>query len=152
MARQRRRGAGPKTLRATWRQAVEPVLGAFESLRTGSNQVTARAAHIRDAISVRRVFVVYLVALAPLVLFGLYNCGLQIQLAVAGGVEPLDNWQTGLMHGFGLGGFDASSPLACLVHGALYFLPLVLAAYVPARLAELGFAVVRREDLQPKGI
>jgi len=145
----RRRGSGPKTLRAPWRQVLGPVLDAVDSLRTGSRQVTGRAAHVRDGISVRRVFVVYLVALAPLVLFGLYNCGLQIHLAVADGMAPLENWRTDLMRAAGLGAFDPGSIVANFVHGGLYLGPLLAAVYIPARLAELGFAVVRREDLQP---
>jgi len=146
---ERRRGSGPKTLRATWRQVLGPVLDAVDSLRTGSRQVTGRAAHVRDGISVRRIFVVYLVALAPLVLFGLYNCGLQVHLAVADGLAPLENWRTDLMRAAGLGAFDPGSIVANFVHGALYMGPLLAAVYIPARLAELGFAVIRREDLQP---
>ena len=59
-----------RTLRATWGQALSPVRGAFESLRTGSRRTTQRASHVRDAISVRRIFAVYLVALAPLITLG----------------------------------------------------------------------------------
>ena len=114
-------------LRATWGQALSPVRGAFESLRTGSRRTTQRASHIRDAISVRRIFAVYLVALAPLIVFGLYNLGLQIHLALAGEIgEPLETWQTGVMKTLGLG-FDPDSFVACLIHGALYFLPLLFA-------------------------
>ncbi len=137
-----------RTLRATKEQALGPIRAAFHALATGSDRVTQRAAHIRDAISVRRVFAVYLVALAPLILFGLYNTGLQIHLARAGDAQPLENWQTAVMQMLGLG-FDPGSFLACLTHGALYFLPLLVAVYVTARLAELLFAVIRRDDLQP---
>ncbi len=147
MADPRRRG--PPTLRATWAQVTGPVRGAFESLRTGSNRTTGRASHIRDAISVRRVFVVYVVALVPVLLFGLYNTGFQIHQAVADGAPPLDTWQTALARAVGGDGLDPGNLLACFVHGAAYFLPLLLAVYVPVRLAELAFAVIRREDLQP---
>jgi Na+-transporting NADH:ubiquinone oxidoreductase subunit B len=143
------RPGGPKTLRATWRQALAPISSAFHSLRTGSRRTTARAPHIRDGISVRRIGAVYLVALTPLILFGLYNMGLQTHLAVAGGSEPLANWQTATMRALGLGAFDPGNALACLVHGALYFLPLLLATYLSARIVELVFAVVRRDDLHP---
>jgi Na+-transporting NADH:ubiquinone oxidoreductase subunit B len=143
------RGDAPRTLRATWGQAIGSVLGAFESLRTGSRLTTVRAAHIRDAISVRRVFAVYLVALVPVLLFGLYNMGLQTHLALAGGAEPLDNWQSAAMRALGLGAFDPGSVLACFVHGALYVMPLVVVTWLTARAVELLFALVRREDLQP---
>ena len=137
------------TLRATWGQARSSVRGAFDSLRTGSRRTTQRASHIRDAISVRRIFAVYLVALAPLIIFGLYNLGLQIHLAVAGEAERLENWQTETMRARGLGAFDPDSVLACLVHGALYFLPLLLTTWITVRVVELLFAVIRREDLHP---
>jgi Na+-transporting NADH:ubiquinone oxidoreductase subunit B len=137
------------TLRATREQALGPIRQAFHALATGSKQVTQRAAHIRDAVSVRRFFAVYLVALAPVIVFGLYNTGLQIHLALAtAGVELQETWQTGAMQAMGLG-FDAGSFLACFVHGALYFLPLVIAIYFTARIIELLFAVIRRSDLPP---
>ncbi len=138
---------GPKTLRATWHQAIDPTVDAFEALRTGSRRTTVRASHIRDALSVRRIFAVYLVALMPLILFGLYNTGLQIHLALEAGADPIDSWQTALMRAIGLGAFDADSVAANFIHGALYFLPLLLAAYVSALVVELIFAVVRQEDL-----
>ena len=150
MARLNERTRHPKTLRATWAQAIDPVLSAFNSLATGSHRVTGRASHIRDAISVRRIFAVYMVALAPLIVFGLYNTGLQIHLALAGeGVEPLATWQTSTMGKLGFGAFDPGSVVACFVHGGLYFLPLLIVVYVTARLVELIFAVVRRDDLSP---
>jgi Na+-transporting NADH:ubiquinone oxidoreductase subunit B len=138
-----------KTLRATREQALGPIRHAFHALAAGSEQVTQRAAHVRDAISMRRFFAVYLVALAPLILFGLYNTGLQIHLALAGEIgEPLETWQTGVMKTLGLG-FDPDSFVACLIHGALYFLPLLFAIYLTARVIELLFAVIRRMDLPP---
>ena len=150
MARLNERTRRTKTLRATWAQAIDPVRSAFSSLAAGSHRVTGRASHIRDAISVRRIFAVYMVALAPLIVFGLYNTGLQIHLALAGeGVEPMANWQTATMGTLGLGGFDAGNFLSCFVHGGLYFLPLLVVVYITARLIELIFAVVRRDDLSP---
>jgi Na+-transporting NADH:ubiquinone oxidoreductase subunit B len=143
------RGDSPRTLRATWGQARASVARAFASLRTGSRATTARASHIRDAISVRRIFAVYIVALAPVTLFGLYNLGLQTHLAIAAGAEPLANWQSAAMRALGLGAFDPGSVAACTLHGALYVLPLLFAAWLTARIAELLFALVRREDLQP---
>lgn len=138
-----------KTLRATREQALGPIRRAFHALAVGSEQVTQRAAHVRDAVSVRRFFAVYLVALAPLILFGLYNTGLQIHLALATEAgEPLETWQTALMQTLGLG-LDPGSFTDSLVHGALYFLPLLIALYLTARVIELLFAVIRRMDLPP---
>lgn len=139
----------PRTLRTTWTQALAPVRHAFDSLRSGSHRTTARASHIRDAISVRRIFAVYLVALMPLIVYGVYNLGRQIHLAAAGDAELLDNWQTGLMQTLGFGAFDPASVLACLVHGGLYFLPMLVTTWITARVIELLFAVLRREDLAP---
>ncbi|MGD8644275.1 MAG: RnfABCDGE type electron transport complex subunit D [Chromatiales bacterium] len=137
----------PKTLRATWHQVVDPVTEAFRALSTGSRSVTERASHIRDAVSVRRIFAVYLVALMPLILFGLYNTGLQIHLAIADGADPLENWRTDLMLALGFGEFDPDSIPAAFVHGALYFLPLLLASYLAALVVGLIFSVVRQEGL-----
>ena len=144
-----RRPGNRKTLRLTWPQATEAVSRAFESLRTGSREVTHRPAFVRDAISVRRIAAVYLVALLPCLLLGTYNTGLQIDLAAASGLAPLENWRTGLVAALGhvpgeAGGFGIRS-----LHGLLYFLPLAVGAWLATRGVELAFALIRREQLGP---
>jgi Na+-transporting NADH:ubiquinone oxidoreductase subunit B len=56
----------------------------------------------------------------------MYNTGFQANYAIAHGAAALANWQTSWlfqMLGFG---FDPTSVLACMLHGAIYFLPVYL--------------------------
>lgn len=122
---------------------------AFESLRTGSQEITAGPAHVRDAISVRRIAAVYLVALVPCILLGAYNTGLQAQLAASSGVPLLDDWPTRLIVSIGLDPVHAAGISGAFLHGLLYFLPLAFGCYLAARSVELVFALVRREQLGP---
>ncbi len=144
-----RRPGSRRTLRLTWPQAVAAVSRAFESLRTGSREVARRPAYVRDAISVRRIAAVYLVALFPCLVAGVYNTGLQIDLAAASGLAPLDGWRTDLMAALGYTAGQDGSFLTRGLHGLLYFLPLAVGAWVATRGVELAFALIRREQLGP---
>ncbi len=146
---QSRPPASRKTLRLTWPQAVRAVSRAFESLRTGSREITAGPAHVRDAVSIRRIAAVYLIALIPCLLAGAYNTGLQVQLAASAGLPLLDDWPTRLMSGMGMDPVSAATSAGAFVHGLLYFLPLAVGCYLAARSVELIFALVRREQLGP---
>ncbi len=148
MAGERRQEEGDRTLRLTWSQAIEPVTRAFRSIREGSRYTTGSAPHARDAISVRRIYACMVVALSPTILLGVYNIGLQIHQALAEGGEAMESWQTSAMASLGLE-MSPDSIMACFVHGALYYVPILLAAYFAGRLAELLFAVIRREQLSP---
>ena len=86
------------------------------------------------------------VAVLPAVVLGVYNAGLQINAAVARGAPSLDRWQSRAME---LLGFELApeSLIAGLLHGGLYFLPLLVAVYFAGRVCELIFALSRREQL-----
>lgn len=149
MAGRRTRGAERQTLWLTRGQAADALYHAFDSLRSGSRATTRAPVHVRDAISVRRIAVVFMLALAPTTLLGVYNAGLQIQLAVADGATAASGWRNSLMAGLYPAGMAAGGTLACLLSGALYFLPLLLVAYAAARLTELVFVLARRDQLSP---
>ena len=76
----------------------------------------------------------------------LHNTGYQANLAIAAGAAPLDTWQTGVMGALGLG-FAPDDLLSCLVHGGLYYVPILLVTFAVGGLWELLFAVVRRHEL-----
>ena len=58
----------------------------------------------------------------------LYNTGYQAHLAIAAGAAPLDVWQTHAMESMGLL-FAPDDWWACLVHGALYFVPVLVVTF-----------------------
>ena len=49
-----------------------------------------------------------------------------IAFAIASGAAPLDNWQSWLLTQVGFS-FTNTNPVLCLIHGALYYLPVLAA-------------------------
>jgi len=108
--------------------------------------VTAGAPHVRDALDMKRLMMTVVVALAGCVFMALYNTGYQANLAIAAGAAPLDVWQTGVMQAMGLD-FSPEDRWACLVHGALYFLPVLFVTFAVGGLWEAVFALVRGHEI-----
>jgi Na+-transporting NADH:ubiquinone oxidoreductase subunit B len=109
-------------------------------------EATKGASHVRDAIDLKRLMVCVVVALIPCVYMATYNTGLQAHRAIAGGALPLDTWQTAAMERLGLA-FDPASLWANVVHGALYYLPVLLVTFMVGGNIELIFAVVRKHEI-----
>jgi Na+-transporting NADH:ubiquinone oxidoreductase subunit B len=101
---------------------------------------------VRDGLDLKRLMITVVVSLAGCVYMAMYNTGYQANLAVARGALPLANWQTGAVETLGIG-FAPESILACLVHGALYYLPVLAVTFVVGGLWEALFAVVRRHEI-----
>ena len=108
--------------------------------------VTAGAPHVRDALDMKRLMMTVVVALAGCVFMALYNTGYQANVAIAAGAAPLDGWQTGAMQAMGLA-FSPEDRWACLVHGALYFLPVLFVTFAVGGLWEAVFALVRGHEI-----
>ena len=109
-------------------------------------KVTRDASHVRDALDLKRMMIVVVIALLPCVYMAMYNTGLQAHRAIEGGAEALQTWQTGAMQALGLA-FSSADILACIVHGALYFLPVLVVTFAVGGAWETVFAVVRRHDV-----
>ena len=123
-----------------------PLYEAPDTFLYTPGKTTAGAAHVRDALDLKRLMMTVVVALVPCVLMAMFNTGRQIHLAIAGGATALPNWRTDAMELLGLP-FDASSVLANSVHGALYYLPVLIVTFAVGGACEGLFAVVRRHDI-----
>ncbi len=108
--------------------------------------VTSGSTHLRDGLDLKRMMMTVVVALVPAVFMATYNTGLQAHRAIAGGAMPLENWQTSAMQGLGLA-FDPANVLACITHGAFYYLPVLIVTFVIGGSAEALFAVVRKHEI-----
>jgi Na+-transporting NADH:ubiquinone oxidoreductase subunit B len=120
------------------------LLRRADAARPSARGTTVGAPHVRDAMSVRAFWVVWIVAVLPCALFGLWNLGhlANVELAALGSGRP-PGWRVALLASLGIG-TDPASVLACAAHGALYFVPVFAASFAAARVWELGFALVRR--------
>ena len=123
-----------------------PLYEAPDTFLYTPGKTTAGAAHVRDALDLKRLMMTVVVALVPCVLMAMWNTGRQIHLAIAGGATALPNWRTDAMEMMGLS-FDASSLLANTVHGALYYVPVLVVTFAVGGAWEGLFAVVRRHDV-----
>ncbi|MDE2976492.1 MAG: NADH:ubiquinone reductase (Na(+)-transporting) subunit B, partial [Acidobacteriota bacterium] len=123
-----------------------PLYEAPDTFLYTPGKTTAGAAHVRDALDLKRLMMTVVVALVPCVLMAMWNTGRQIHLAIAGGATALPNWRTDAMETLGLP-FDATSLLANTAHGALYYLPVLVVTFAVGGLWEGLFAVVRRHDV-----
>jgi Na+-transporting NADH:ubiquinone oxidoreductase subunit B len=86
--------------------------------------VTRTGAHVRDALDLKRMMTLVVIALLPCVFMAMYNTGLQANLAIdPSRAAALEGWRHDLIRGLGIG-YAPDSVAACLFHGALYFLPL----------------------------
>ena len=127
-------------------EKLYPLYEATDTFLYTPPDVTKASSHVRDAIDLKRMMITVVIALIPCVLFAMYNTGFQANYAIAHGASALANWQTSLFQMLGFG-FDPTSVLACMLHGAIYFLPVYLVTMLVGGHAEVLFAVVRKHEI-----
>jgi Na+-transporting NADH:ubiquinone oxidoreductase subunit B len=123
-----------------------PLYDAADTFLYTPATVTAGASHVRDALDLKRMMSIVVISLAGTIAMALYNTGYQAHLAIEQGARPLDTWQTAVMQMLALP-FAADSLLACVVHGGLYFLPVMLVTYAVGGMWEGLFAQVRGHEI-----
>ena len=128
-------------------EGLYPLFEAADTFLYTPGSTTRGASHVRDGIDVKRMMVTVVLALLPCVAMALYNTGYQANLAISLGAQPLATWQTTAMEALGFGGFDPADVVACVLHGALYYLPVVLVTFAVGGNCEALFAVVRKHEI-----
>lgn len=108
-------------------------------------KVTEGPSHVRDALDLKRMMSIVVVALIPCIFVAMYNAGYQANLALAGGVQPT-GWRAGAVQALGLG-FSPHSLLDCIFLGALYLWPVVFVSYAAGGAVEVVFAIVRKHEV-----
>jgi len=110
-----------------------------------SHTVTRAPPHIRDANNVQRLWNYFVVASIPSWLIGLWSLGHQTNLAILDfALDPAPGWRASWLVQSGIG-LDSTDVMACVAHGALYFLPIFLVALLVGAFWESLFAAVRRK-------
>jgi len=109
--------------------------------------VTRGSTHVRDALDLKRMMMIVVIATLPCVFMAMYNTGLQANL----GIDPakaaaLEGWRHDVMRLAGVG-YSPESFWACLVHGSLYFWPLYIVTMAAGGFWEVLFAIVRRHEV-----
>ncbi len=126
-------------------EKLYPLWEAHDTAFFTPGHVTKGSTHVRDALDLKRMMITVVVALLPIVLFAMYNTGLQANAAIEGGATALDNWQTAAFTAMGFEFINA--PLENVLHGALYFLPIFITTFAVGGLIEVGTAIVRNHEV-----
>lgn len=127
-------------------EKLYPLWEAQDTILYTPGKVTEGPSHVRDGLDLKRMMMIVVVALAGCIYMAMYNTGYQAHLAISQGAAPLANWQSDAMRAMGLA-FDPADWWACMVHGALYYLPLLLVTFAAGGAWEVLFAVVRRHEV-----
>ncbi|MEO1304335.1 MAG: NADH:ubiquinone reductase (Na(+)-transporting) subunit B [Pseudomonadota bacterium] len=121
-----------------------PVYEAIESILYTPKTVTKVAPHARSYTDMKRIMTYVVIATLPCVFFGLYNTGLQVNTAIEN--YGATGWRAGLLNMFAIG-FDAQNPIANILHGSLYFLPIYITTLLVGGFWEVLFATVRKHEV-----
>ena len=122
-----------------------PLFEAMDTLAFTTGKVTRGAIHVRDGLDLKRMMIVVVIALMPIVVFAMYNTGYQSHLAMGQGAVPLDVWQNTVFDALGL--HHATSFLPSFVYGALFFLPVFIVGFAVGGGVEVIFAIVRKHEI-----
>lgn len=121
-----------------------PLYEMVESFIYTPKTVTTVAPHARSYIDMKRMMTYVVIATVPAILVGLYNVGLQTNLAIE--VHGASGWRAWVIDTLGLG-FNPANPLANFLHGLLYFLPIYITTLAVGGFWEMLFAIVRRHEV-----
>ncbi|GAA5169717.1 MULTISPECIES: NADH:ubiquinone reductase (Na(+)-transporting) subunit B [Halomonadaceae] len=119
---------------------------AVDTIFYSPPDVTRTTAHVRDGIDLKRIMITVWLCTFPAMFFGMYNAGLQANLAIAEGYSALGGWREAITMTLA-GGNDPSSIWADFVLGAAYFLPIYLVTFVVGGFWEVLFAVKRGHEV-----
>jgi len=119
---------------------------AQDTILYSPGKVTRGASHVRDGLDLKRMMMTVVIALVPAIAMAMYNTGYQAHLAISRGAEPLVRWQTSAMEALGLS-FDPGNLWACVVHGSLYFFPVLIVTFAAGGFWEVLFASIRRHEV-----
>lgn len=121
-----------------------PVYEMVESFLYTPKTVTTAAPHARSYVDMKRIMTYVVIATIPCILMALYNTGLQVNTAFE--TMGPSGWRASVLSFFGIS-FNAANPLANMLHGLLYFLPIYITTLAVGGVWEVLFATVRRHEV-----
>lgn len=128
-------------------EKLYPLYEAADTFIYTPPDVTKTTAHVRDAVDLKRLMTMVIIALLPCIYMAMWNTGLQANLAMAAlGIEAAPGWRGDVLAMLGVG-YDATNWLANLIHGALYFLPVYGVCMAVGGTWEALFSMVRKHEI-----
>jgi Na+-transporting NADH:ubiquinone oxidoreductase subunit B len=127
-------------------QKMYPLYEAVDTGLFSPPNVTSNTSHVRDGIDLKRIMITVWACTFPAMFFGMYNIGLQANLAIAGDATLIEGWREILIQLVGAG-HDAGSIFDNIAFGAAYFLPVYAVIFLVGGFWEVLFATVRRHEV-----
>ncbi|MGL5046948.1 MAG: NADH:ubiquinone reductase (Na(+)-transporting) subunit B [Shewanella sp.] len=103
--------------------------------------------HVRDNLDLKRMMITVWACAFPAMFVGMYNVGLQAQLALVAGFASPDVWQVSLFSMFGTELTANSGWPALMWYGACFFLPIYAVTFAVGGIWEVLFASVRGHEV-----
>ena len=143
-----------------WLDSIEPmflkggkyekyyaVYEMFDTIFYSPKTVTKFAPHVRASLDLKRTMTYVVLATIPCVLLGLWNTGYQANLALAElGLDGAGGWRGWVLETFWVG-YNPYNPIACFIHGFLYFFPIYVVTLAAGGACEVAFAVIRGHEV-----
>ena len=127
-------------------EKLYPLFEAIDTFLYKPKSTTKNSSHVRDNIDLKRVMITVWLATFPAMFFGMWNIGFQANSIMADiGMTSQDGIR-GAIIGL-LAGYDATSVWDNMIHGAAYFLPIYITAFVVGITWEIIFATVRKHEV-----
>ncbi|MFI3219795.1 MAG: RnfABCDGE type electron transport complex subunit D, partial [Methylococcales bacterium] len=127
---------------------LEKYYGLYEMVDTfiyTPADVTRGTTHVRDGNDLKRTMTFVVIATFFCILMAVYNTGYQANVAMAEmHLDKIPNWRSIPMTMFG---YNPYNPFSCVVHGALYFLPIYIITLAIGGIWEVIFATVRGHEV-----
>ena len=116
--------------------------------------VTKGAAHVRDAIDLKRMMILVWVAVFPAMFWGMYNVGLQTIPALHHmyDAEQLaqviqSDWHYRLAQSLGVSFAADAGWVSMMTLGAVFFLPIYMTVFIVGGFWEVLFAIIRKHEI-----
>ncbi|MCS6208857.1 NADH:ubiquinone reductase (Na(+)-transporting) subunit B [Shewanella baltica] len=103
--------------------------------------------HVRDNLDLKRMMITVWACAFPAMFVGMYNVGLQAQLALVAGFATPDVWQVSLFSMFGTELTANSGWPALMWYGACFFLPIYAVTFAVGGIWEVLFASIRGHEV-----
>ncbi|MCR9161829.1 MAG: NADH:ubiquinone reductase (Na(+)-transporting) subunit B [Nannocystaceae bacterium] len=128
-------------------ERLYPLYEAADTIHFSPLDRARGTSHVRDGLDLKRLMLTVIAALGPCIIWAMYNTGYQAALAVEGAATRLDTWQDIIFYDMLRMTADSGDIIGCVIHGAIYFLPVYITGLAVGGIIEATFAVVRRHEI-----
>ncbi|MCM2372165.1 NADH:ubiquinone reductase (Na(+)-transporting) subunit B [Aporhodopirellula aestuarii] len=127
-----------------------PIYESIDTFLFTPGETTEGRTHVRDAIDLKRMMIMVVVALIPVTLFGMWNTGYQANSAIVqmneAGVPVEFDWHHTVHEAIGLG-HNPNSFVDNFVYGAIFFIPIYFVCMFVGGHIEMIFSVLRGHEI-----